>query len=76
MTAVLFAVVLLLAAIAIVGGTFFTIRWFIAAGRPPVEVKPQPKSRRLRSQPPAPPAEPTVQEVRIRTEQTPLVKEL
>jgi hypothetical protein len=41
MTAVLFAVVLLLAAIAIVGGTFFTIRWFIAAGRPPVEVKPK-----------------------------------
>lgn len=46
------------------------------AGPPPVEVKPQPKSRRLRSQPPAPPPEPAVQEVRIRPEERPLVREL
>ncbi len=43
----------------------------------PVETKAPPKSRRLRSQaPPQPPAEPSVQEVRIRPEQTPLVREL
>lgn len=43
----------------------------------PIETKPAPKARRLRSQPPPQPAaEPSVQEVRIRPEQTPLVREL
>lgn len=35
-----FPVVLLLAAAAIVGGTFFSLRWFREASRPPVEPKP------------------------------------
>lgn len=37
---VVFPVILLLAAAAIVGGTFFSLRWFREAGRPPVEAKP------------------------------------
>ncbi len=43
---------------------------------PPIEPKQQPKSRKLRSQPPPPSGESPVQEVRIRAEQTPLVREL
>lgn len=43
---------------------------------PAAEAKPQPKSRKLRSQPPSPPPEPAVQEVRIRPEERPLVREL
>jgi predicted PurR-regulated permease PerM len=46
------------------------------AAPPPIENKAQPKARRLRSQPPPQPAEPAVQEVRIRAEQRPLVREL
>ena len=37
---VAFPVILLLAAAAIVGGTFFSLRYFREASRPPVDVKP------------------------------------
>lgn len=39
MSAVLLVIVVL-ATLAIVCSTFFTLRWFTAAGRPPVDVKP------------------------------------
>lgn len=41
MTAVLLPVIVVLAAVAIVGGTFFTLQWFRAATRPAIEVKPK-----------------------------------
>jgi hypothetical protein len=42
MSAVL-PVVVILAAAAIVGGTYFSLRWFREATRPPVDIEPRPK---------------------------------